>query len=150
MFVCLDIDDLAKVATINRIANMAPSVPGLIQDDSHIQYCNSDNLPKSYEKGCDNRTVYYCSHRIELEKDKIYEFLIIDDTMNELDVSHPVHMHGYSFQIIDMGSIEQLIQHQTVFAKAKHPPVMKDTVTLPARGFVRIRFRTSNPGYWVS
>lgn len=58
-------------------------------------------------------------------------------------------MHGYGFQIIDMGTLKQLETGETPFATVTHPPVMKDTVTIPKHGFVRIRFRTSNPGYWV-
>lgn len=122
---------------------------GLVQDDSGVEYCNYDNLPKSSDRGIDNRTIYHCPHRIELELDEVYEFLVIDDTTDEEEVSHPIHMHGYSFQVIDMGSRQQLNERKTAFAKATHPPAIKDTVTLPASGFVKFRIKASNPGYWV-
>lgn len=139
---------VAKVATINRIANSLSSVPGLIQDDSNVRYCNANDLSEKYNTALDNHTVYHCTHLIPLKLDKVYEFLLIDDTTDEL-VSHPIHMHGYGFQVIDMGTLSQLQSGETPFAKATHAPVIKDTVAIPKHGFVKIRFRTSNPGYWV-
>lgn len=143
-----DILSVAKVATINRIANAPSPVPGLVQDDSNVGYCNSNNLPEKYDIAKDNRTIYHCTHFIPLEFDEVYEFLLTDETTDEF-VSHPIHMHGYGFQVIDMGTLKQLETGETPFAKATHPPVIKDTVTIPKHGFVKIRLRTSNPGYWM-
>ena len=143
-----DVESAAKVATINRIASSMAPVPGLVQDDSIVNYCNADKLPGWHELAIDEKPVYHCPHQIQLEKDKVYEFLLIDETPSE-GVSHPIHMHGYDFQIIDMGTHEQLKSGKTPFANATYPPVRKDTVALPIFGFVRLRVRTSNPGYWV-
>lgn len=63
-------------------------------------------------------------------------------------VGHPIHLHGFGFQVIDMGLIEQYKSGKTAFANATHLPVMKDTVVIPSGGFVRIRFRACNPGFW--
>lgn len=59
-----------------------------------------------------------------------------------------MHIHGHSFQVIDMGSLDQLESGQTAFTNATHAPVMKDTVAVQRGGFVRVRFR-ANPGYWI-
>lgn len=64
-------------------------------------------------------------------------------------MSHPMHLHGYSFQVIDMGTRDQLANGTTGFTNATHTPVLKDTVAVPSGGFVRIRFKATNPGYWV-
>lgn len=48
-----------------------------------------------------------------------------------------------------MGTRDQLDSGRTAFANATHLPVMKDTVVVPRGGFVRFRFRASNPGYWI-
>lgn len=144
----LDVDNLAKVATINRIANAQSPVPGLIQNDSNVRYCDANNLPEKYEMALDGQPVYHCPHLIELELDKVYEFLLIDDTTTE-PVSHPIHMHGYDFQVIDQGNYHQLKSGKSAFSNATHPPVMKDTVTMPTHGYARVRMRTINPGYWV-
>lgn len=52
-------------------------------------------------------------------------------------------------KVIDMGTKEQLKSGKSAFANAKHPPVYKDTVSIPPQGYVIIRIRTSNPGYWM-
>lgn len=54
-----------------------------------------------------------------------------------------------AFQIVDMGTLDQLESGKTAYTNAEHFPVAKDTVTMPSASFVKIRFRTSNPGYWM-
>ena len=78
-----DYGDTAYLTVMNRIANVHPSVPGLIQDDSHVSYCNADKLPKTCDMALDNQTVCHCSHLIELELGQVYEFLLVNkDRMN--------------------------------------------------------------------
>lgn len=60
-----------------------------------------------------------------------------------------MHLHGYSFQVIDIGTRDQLENGTTAFTNATHAPVLKDSVVVPSGGFVRIRFRATNPGYWM-
>lgn len=60
-----------------------------------------------------------------------------------------MHLHGYSFQVIDIGTRDQLENGTTAFINATHAPVLKDTVAVPSGGFVRIRFNATNPGYWM-
>lgn len=48
-----------------------------------------------------------------------------------------------------MGSLDELRSGKTSFAKANYPPVLKDTILIPIQGFVKIKVRTSNPGYWM-
>lgn len=62
---------------------------------------------------------------------------------------HPVHLHGYGFQVIDIGSYDHYNNHKSFFSNAKHLPPIKDTIILPYNGFVRLRFRACNPGYWL-
>lgn len=64
------------------------------------------------------------------------------------DVSHPIHLHGFGFQVIDMGTLEQYALRKTAFENSTKSPVVKDTVNLPSGGFVRFRFKSCNPGYW--
>lgn len=63
------------VTTINYIASKHSPVPGLIQDDSFVPYCNANNLPSK----CDRNSVCHCPHAIQLELCKTYEFVLIDD-----------------------------------------------------------------------
>ena len=67
------------VSMINRIANVPASVPGLLQDDSHVPYCNADKLPDFSDKDIETGDpVYYCPHLIQLELGEIYEIVLLD------------------------------------------------------------------------
>lgn len=137
----------ARLAVINRIANVHTTVPVLVQNDSDIEYCNAEKLPAPSDIGNDKKPIYLCPHLIELELNKIYELLMVDVTSIEDISSHPIHLHGNSFQVIEMGTRDHLKSGKS--AHATHPPVIKDTVVLPKLGFARIRFRATNPGYWM-
>ena len=51
---------------------------------------------------------------------------------------HPMHLHGHSFWIIESSDYPGTIVR----------PVVRDTVSVPANGKVRIRFVSDNPGVW--
>lgn len=63
-------------------------------------------------------------------------------------INHPIHLHGYGFQVVNMGNLDQLNSGRSAYTNATHLPVVKDTVIVPSGGFVQIRFRACNPGYW--
>lgn len=48
-----------------------------------------------------------------------------------------------------MGTRDQLENGTTAFTNATHSPVLKDTVVVPSGGFARIRFKATNPSYWM-
>lgn len=48
-----------------------------------------------------------------------------------------------------MGSRDEYENGQTAFTNATHLPVIKDTITIPQKGFVKFRFRATNPGFWI-
>lgn len=136
------------IPTVNSIAYMPGPVPGLTQDDTNVRYCNADNLPQTFNVAPNGRPVYHCPHLISLKLDKVYEFILFDNGTSTT-LSHPIHVHGDPFQVIDMGTRAQWNSGKSAYANAKHPPVYKDTVCIPTQGFVRIRLRTKNPGYWA-
>lgn len=153
-------------AGINGISSMMGSVPGLTQDDTMVPYCNAGNLPD----GCNSTSVCHCTHLVELNYHQPYAFLLqapggiqlkqkkcfITETNHIITyhsavngtTNHPIHLHGYAFEVIDMGTLAQYQNNQTAFAKAKHLPVIKDTVMVPSGGIVLIKFKACNPGYW--
>ena len=69
-------------------------------------------------------------------------------------VNHPIHLHGYAFNVMAMGYLNGLPESAEIIEKlmesgnlTKSPaPVLKDTVTLPSRGYTVIRFVADNPG----
>lgn len=71
--------DEAEISLINRISNVHPPVPPLIQDDSNVEYCNASKMPEKYDTAKDGKPIAYCSHMINLKLGEVYEFLATDD-----------------------------------------------------------------------
>jgi len=82
----------------------------------------------------------------------------------KISAHHPVHLHGHGFAVLkvqestksgfnspDIACVDDLCNKMVW---KNHPvldfnaPPVKDTVLIPVHGFVVIRFRTDNPGYW--
>ncbi|XP_042431805.1 laccase-4-like [Zingiber officinale] len=62
--------------------------------------------------------------------------------------SHPLHLHGFNFFVVGQGSgnFDQ-DNHPVVFNLVD--PVERNTVGVPAGGWVAIRFLADNPGVWL-
>lgn len=72
------------VSMINKIVHMHTPVPALLQDDSHIPYCNADQLPEPSDNDMPTGDpVYYCPHMIHLELGEHYEFTLLDNKCTE-------------------------------------------------------------------
>ena len=56
---------------------------------------------------------------------------------NQDDGKHPFHLHGHNFQVLPLDGPYPAF------------PVRRDTVTVPALGGLRLRFRADNPGVWL-
>lgn len=69
----------AMIGLINKIASTGSPMPGLTQDDSKVQYCDSDNLPSN----CNSKTICHCPHLVQLELCKVYEFFLYDGGRKE-------------------------------------------------------------------
>ncbi|XP_072954700.1 laccase-4-like [Typha angustifolia] len=73
--------------------------------------------------------------------------LVMQDTSILGAESHPLHLHGFNFFVVGQGFGN--------FDPVKDPvgfnlidPVERNTVGVPAGGWVAIRFRADNPGVW--
>ncbi|XP_066366635.1 laccase-12-like [Miscanthus floridulus] len=73
--------------------------------------------------------------------------LVMQDTSILGAESHPLHLHGFNFFVVGQGFGN--------FDPANDPakfnlvdPVERNTVGVPAGGWVAIRFRADNPGVW--
>lgn len=69
--------------------------------------------------------------------------------MSNNGTSHPIHIHGHAFQVIDMGTRDEYESGNSALVNATHLPVIKDTVILRWKSFVKLRFRATNPGVWL-
>lgn len=78
--------------------------------------------------------------------------LIIVNTDDKL--SHPIHLHGHKFHVVDTGLLRpnmtvDEVKNGAIRKRSFKTPPYKDTVVLPYPGYVRVRFRANNPGYWL-
>jgi FtsP/CotA-like multicopper oxidase with cupredoxin domain len=69
---------------------------------------------------------------VRLEQSERVEIAIRNDTM----MPHPMHLHGHSFQVIDLGD-------------GRFSGARRDTVLVPPATTVTIAFDADNPGRWA-
>jgi hypothetical protein len=86
--------------------------------------------------------------------------LWVDIIINNLDDdSHPFHLHGYSFYVVASHHTERGWGSYSPYAKTgdasirpqinRAGPLKKDTVNVPSKGYVVLRFEADNPGIWM-
>ncbi|KAK3087832.1 hypothetical protein FSP39_011260 [Pinctada imbricata] len=91
-------------------------------------------------------------------------------------MAHPIHLHGYTFHVLKVaypsyepgnGTVSKInpdILYSADFSSQQwrdsswhddsvpglnlFDPPLKDTITIPKQGYVVIRFRADNPGFW--
>lgn len=85
----------------------------------------------------------------------------VDIIVNNLDDgAHPFHLHGYNFYLLYSHRSEHGWGSYTPYSASSggvpdqlelnlENPVLKDTVAVPRRGFVVLRFWANNPGIWM-
>jgi iron transport multicopper oxidase len=64
---------------------------------------------------------------------------------NHDDTEHPMHLHGYEFQVVARGTGSWDGNE----SKLPKVPMRRDTVTTPPSGYLVIRIRANNPGVWM-
>lgn len=139
------------VATINNVTLQYPQFPLLLEpsllNDSF--FCNGHSLKEHQCLNVVNATVCKCIHLLRVKLDSNVELVIYN--LND-KISHPMHLHGHKFHVVDTGLFEDInvrseLKKKTDFSKDR--PAFKDTVVLPFPGYVRLRFRADNPGFWL-
>ncbi|KAJ2709818.1 ferroxidase fet3 [Coemansia spiralis] len=65
--------------------------------------------------------------------------------LNHDSVAHPMHLHGYFFQIVERG----MIGEPRSARRSPHAPMHRDTTIVPPNEYVRLRIRADNPGVWL-
>ncbi|ALC49595.1 MCO3 [Drosophila busckii] len=122
----------------------------LYRDDAH--YCNRSSLA-AQGRSCARETCE-CVHVIRLPAYRAIEIVVV----NHMDSTHPIHMHGYTFRVVaqrvlgnqnDLRNIQELDRRgQLPRLSDDYAAVEKDTVQVPALGYVILRFISDNPGFW--
>jgi iron transport multicopper oxidase len=64
---------------------------------------------------------------------------------NHDNIDHPMHLHGYEFQVVARGSGTWDRNEDRLPAV----PMRRDTVTTPSSGYLVLRFKAEKPGVWM-
>lgn len=76
--------------------------------------------------------------------------------MNNLN--HPFHLHGNQLFVIEMGqdevpmtvSLAKLrMRTRSLMTSSVKKHAIKDTISIPSKGFTVLRFKADNPGWWL-
>lgn len=154
---------------------LPPAVPEAVPDNTKFYQVSFefDNLPSGASRAYMNGTSWdpLPKTNILLEIQRAYnagrafapegasvqfgnQFLITEDKIEVLDLvlenndngDHPFHLHGYSPWMIGVGDSPYDPTNVTLNTVN---PLSRDTVEIPANGWVRLRFITYNPGAWT-
>ncbi|XP_046753251.1 laccase-1-like [Diprion similis] len=139
-----------RAGMMNNISFTFPSSPIIFKNRPDETLCNADNLPAKCLQSTDDTDGTYCqcTNVVVLKQNDIVELTLLD-AADESGISHPFHLHGYSFYVMSMGSNYtsgvKTLKSQT---NSYNPP-RKDTVSVPSGGYTTVRFRADNPGIWL-
>lgn len=154
--------DAILAGSIDRISFEFPPSPLLTQPNQRngVTFCNEGNLPAK----CRNAEVCHCVHRLQVPLNAIVELIIVDEVSQVGLINHPFHLHGHRLYVTGMGQNLDLERMTVPIAKSmvraadlsrngnadedrKYP--IKDTISIPSKGWTRFRFKADNPGYWL-
>ncbi|KAJ2800573.1 ferroxidase fet3 [Coemansia guatemalensis] len=80
-----------------------------------------------------------------IKHDEVVELLLWSST----EQSHPIHLHGHVFQIIETGSTNDLTgESRRTVPQSYFSPLKRDTVHIYPGHYAVVRFRANNPGVW--
>ena len=97
-------------------------------------------------------------HRYHTKYNNISNFSF---SVQQPNLSHPFHLHGYAFNVIGIGrspdrNVKKInlkhaldLDRQGLLHRQFNLPPAKDTIAVPNNGYVVLRFRANNPGYWL-
>ena len=110
---------------------------------------------------------------LQLPYNRTIQLVLLNLSPGTSLANHPVHMHGHGFSVVrvsyphqnattgrwvkDNGDIacdDEYCAHAhwrdgVLPALNLRDPPVKDVVTVPAKGYIVIRFRSLNPGFWL-
>ncbi|XP_017770699.1 PREDICTED: laccase-like [Nicrophorus vespilloides] len=136
--------------TINNISLKLPS-KALIETPNNFAFCNNENktiCPK-------NETICECVHVVKIPFNNTVEIILIDSDSSNYNLSHPIHLHGYGFRVLGQDSFDSIsvesvkeMDSEGLLNRNFDNPPLKDVITIPAKGYIILRFISDNPGFW--
>ncbi|XP_059478414.1 uncharacterized protein LOC132198398 isoform X2 [Neocloeon triangulifer] len=146
--------DIQVAGRMNNISLILPPAPPLSQPDVLENLCASGS-----EKCCQNPQTEgiipghrECINIISVPTGSIVEILYLDNMNTNGGLTHPIHMHGLMFYVLEIGSSDDRLmgKHLLSYDYRNNPnPNKKDTIAVPSFGYAKIRFKATNPGYWL-
>ncbi|KAI7821642.1 Cupredoxin [Kickxella alabastrina] len=116
--------------SFNNVTYVAPQVPTLL---SALTTGEMAKLPATYGRQTNSHVLGHM---------EVVQVLV----RNHDYYSHPFHLHGHVFQVIEMGSIRT---DERSMKEALDTPVKRDTVIVRGGQYAVLRFRADNPGVWL-
>ncbi|XP_063238592.1 uncharacterized protein LOC134540063 [Bacillus rossius redtenbacheri] len=99
-----------------------------------------------------------CAHVIAVPLGHSVEIVLLH-LGDETKQGHVFHLHGHSFRVVGAAQLaaatsleaakEMDAAGQLLRRNLDGSPVLKDTITVPEKGVVALRFKADNPGYWL-
>ncbi|XP_038215385.1 laccase-2 isoform X1 [Zerene cesonia] len=144
------------LSLVDEISYMAAPAPPLSQmhELPPELFCNGDNRPENCPVDC------RCTHMIDVPLNSIVEIVLVDEVQSP-NLSHPFHLHGTPYNVIGMGrspdkNIKKInlkhaldLDRKGLLHRQYNLPPFKDTLAVPNNGYVVLRLKADNPGYWL-
>lgn len=142
---------------INEVSFEYPPSPLLSQRNDVLDsaICNGTTKPTK----CKDSTACSCIYMYSVPKNSVVEIVLLD-VIGQYNVSHAFHLHGGVFQVVGFGNFLdkpevqltperfQQFEREGLIKRNYDLPLYKDTVVVPYKGYLIIRSRFSNVGYW--
>ncbi|KAJ2720507.1 ferroxidase fet3 [Coemansia sp. Benny D115] len=117
--------------SFNNVTYVSPEVPSLLSALTSSGEARS--LSQTYGKQTNAHVLKHMS--------------VVQITVNNHDYySHPFHLHGHVFQVVETGSIRPT---ERIIKEAQDVPVKRDTLIVRGGHYAVLRFRADNPGVWL-
>ncbi|XP_032667496.1 laccase-5-like isoform X2 [Odontomachus brunneus] len=152
-FVAIDRSHL--ISRINNISYVNPPEALILATSPYKFLCEDHSMPSTCTEPCT------CTHVYNIPRDIIVDVMIYDkEPLQELN--HPFHLHGYNFCVLYSGQFQNAInksyiteqdaEYELQVYNQQHSSynccAPKDTVIVPNTGYVILRFKADNPGWW--
>lgn len=137
-------------ASINNITFQVPNISLLLAHYNNIQGVFTsdfpDNPPRSFNYTGNSLTNLQSQFgtRVSILKYNQSVQLVIQGTNLTSAENHPIHLHGHNFYIVGFGTGNYPGPSNFNLVD----PPSRNTIGVPANGWVAIRFIADNPGVW--
>lgn len=145
--------NLNNAGSINNISMVTPHFSLMSQPEEIDESIFCDVSNKNNKKCIENSELCTCIHRLKVKLGSIVELVLIDI---DDSLTHPFHLHGHKFYVMDMGIFQEPMTAEKIAKRGvpssgnqnKSPP-RKDSILVPNPGYVKVKFRADNPGFWL-